>query len=163
VAERRPALGRIAVGEALGEVSLSFSLQRLAMVAGANRDFAPVHVSDAAARAGGAPGAYADVMFVFAMFERLVVEWGGPTTLVRRLGPIAIADFVVAGEEVTIAGEVVRLGEEVAERGVSHREVVVRARLSQGGLTRVTGEVLALLRPASDTDFSLSEADFTDG
>lgn len=72
-----------AVGAAVGPVEMHLSLQRLVMVSGANRDFAPTHIDNEAARAGGAPAAYADVMFVFTMVERLLLEWSGPAGVLR--------------------------------------------------------------------------------
>jgi len=97
----------VAVGDTVGPLRMFLSLQRLVMVSGANRDFAPTHIDNEAARAGGAPAAYADIMFVISMFERLLLEWAGPAARPRRIGPVRLHDFVVCGEDVTVAGSVV--------------------------------------------------------
>ncbi|MBY6412639.1 hypothetical protein HQ346_11070 [Rhodococcus sp. BP-252] len=90
----------------LPEVRLPLTFQRLIMSAGASRDFAPAHIDPDAARAGGAPGAYADVMFVLAMFERCVGEWAGGRGTLQSLDGITLHGFVLAGEDVVVRGVV---------------------------------------------------------
>jgi acyl dehydratase len=96
-------------GQSVGSHTFPLSLQRLIMCSAASLDFAPAHVADDAARQGGAPGAYADITFVFAMVEKLLVQWAGPDIRVRALGPLEIRDFVLAGADVITTGSVVEV------------------------------------------------------
>ena len=96
-------------GQSIGSHTFPLSLQRLIMCSAASLDFAPSHIVADAARQGGAPGAYADITFVFAMVEKLLVQWGGPTIRVRALGPLEIRDFVLAGADVITSGSVVEV------------------------------------------------------
>lgn len=88
----------------LPEVRLPLTFQRLVMSAAASRDFAPAHIDHDAARAGGAPGAYADIMFVLAMFERCVGEWAGGTGSLCSLKPVTLHGFVLTGQDVVVRG-----------------------------------------------------------
>jgi acyl dehydratase len=94
------------VGAAVGPLHMFLSLQRLIMVSGANRDYAMSHVDNEAARAGGAESAYADVMFVFTMVDRLLLEWAGPDAVLRAIGPMALREFVLSGHDLEIRGVV---------------------------------------------------------
>jgi hypothetical protein len=76
------------------------------MCSAASRDFATSHIIDEAAQAGGAPRAYADMNFAFAMVEKLLLRWAGPALRVHALGPLDIRDFVLAGLDVTTSGSV---------------------------------------------------------
>lgn len=98
----------------LPEVRLPLTFQRLVMSAAASRDFAPAHIDHDAARAGGAPGAYADVMFVLAMFERCAGEWMGTRGHLDALRTVVLHGFVLAGQDVVVRGRVVRESESSA-------------------------------------------------
>jgi acyl dehydratase len=111
------------VGEKVGPVSMDLTLQRLIMVSGANRDFAPTHIDNAAARAGGVPAAYADIMFILTMIERLLLEWTGPAAVLRGIGGLKLHDFVLCGEHLDVRGEVRAVAP--ADRGGSDVEVAV--------------------------------------
>jgi acyl dehydratase len=124
-------------GQSVGSHTFPLSLQRLIMCSAASLDFAPAHIADGAARQGGAPGAYADITFVFAMVEKLLVQWAGPDVRVRALGPLEIRDFVLAGADVITSGSVT----EVRPAGdPAWTEVTVSVTISQpGGRVPVTG------------------------
>jgi acyl dehydratase len=124
-------------GQSVGSHIFPLSLQRLIMCSAASLDFAPAHIADGAARQGGAPGAYADITFVFAMVEKLLVQWAGPDVRVRALGPLEIRDFVLAGADVITSGSVT----EVRPAGdPAWTEVTVSVTISQpGGRVPVTG------------------------
>ena len=94
------------VGEAVGPLSMFLSLQRLIMVSGANRDFALTHIDNESAREGGVPAAYADIMFILTMIERLLLEWAGPSAVLRKIGPLKLHDFVLSGEDLQVTGVV---------------------------------------------------------
>ena len=124
-------------GQSVGSHIFPLSLQRLIMCSAASLDFAPAHIADGAARQGGAPGAYADITFVFAMVEKLLVQWAGPDVRVRALGPLEIRDFVLAGADVITSGSVT----DVRPAGdPAWTEVTVSVTISQpGGRVPVTG------------------------
>ncbi|MDQ7903780.1 hypothetical protein RB614_04515 [Phytohabitans sp. ZYX-F-186] len=127
-----------AVGDAVTPLTLHLSLQRLIMVSGANRDFAPTHIDHEAAREGGAPAAYADIMFVFTMVDRLLLEWAGPAALLRRIGPVKLHDFVLAGEDLTVTGTVTALTPAAAD-GRPGTDIDVEVAFTQDTRHPVTG------------------------
>jgi acyl dehydratase len=94
------------VGQAVGPLSMFLSLQRLIMVSGANRDFALTHIDNESAREGGVASAYADIMFILTMIERLLLEWAGPAAVLRKIGPLKLHDFVLSGEDLQVSGVV---------------------------------------------------------
>ncbi len=108
-ASRAGAAPRCVDGQPVRPVSLTLSLQRLTMIAGANRDFAPMHHDPAAARATGAPTAYANLTFVLAMVERALLAAGGNDTRIRRMGPLRLVDLNRATDVVTCRGQVIEL------------------------------------------------------
>ena len=65
---------------------MPITLQRLVMEAAADRDFVPLHHDDGYARAGGAPGAFANGMFIRLLFEMTLRYWMGLEGRLRRLG-----------------------------------------------------------------------------
>lgn len=104
--EAAPTLAQVGVGDSLGRVSLSLSVQKLVMIAAANRDFAPTHHDPKAARETGAETAYANMMFLFAMAERLLLQWAGPTSRLRSVEGLRMLAFNRAGDDVTCTGRV---------------------------------------------------------
>jgi hypothetical protein len=117
VTTSRVLTGEPVAGMAVGPLTMNLSLQRLIMVSGANRDFAMTHIDPVSAREGGAPSAYADIMFIFTMAERLLIEWAGPRAVLRRLGPIKLKDFVVCGEQLNVLGVITAVNPETPADG----------------------------------------------
>jgi acyl dehydratase len=72
-------------GAALARFGITHTPQRLAMWAGANRDFAPWHHDRAYARAGGAPDMFANTFFIEALYERLLRSIAGSRGAVRSI------------------------------------------------------------------------------
>jgi acyl dehydratase len=104
-APARP-LASVEVGEALPPTSIGLSVQRLVMIAAANRDFAPTHHDAEVARATGAGNPYGNMMFVMAMFERAALEWAGSGARLRRLRDVRMMAFNEAGMTITCHGSV---------------------------------------------------------
>jgi acyl dehydratase len=96
----------VAVGDALPETSLTLSVQRLVMIAAANRDFAPTHHDAEIARATGAGNAYGNMMFVMTMMERGLFAWAGSSARLRGLESVRMVAFNEAGRTITCAGTV---------------------------------------------------------
>jgi acyl dehydratase len=99
-------LASVEAGEVLPETSISLSVQRLVMIAAANRDFAPTHHDAEAARATGAGNPYGNMMFVTSMFERAVLGWAGPGARLRRLRNVRMMAFNEAGMTISCHGVV---------------------------------------------------------
>jgi acyl dehydratase len=99
-------LASVTVGETLPETSLVLSLQRLVMIAAANRDFAPTHHDPEVASATGARRPYGNMMFVMAMFERAVLSWAGQGARLRQLREVRMMSFNEAGMTITCHGTV---------------------------------------------------------
>jgi acyl dehydratase len=102
------------VGSRLAEVALPMPVQRLVMLASANRDFAPIHHDPAAAAEIGAGRPVVNTMFLLSFAERLLVENGGPGSRALRLGPLRLLRPTPAGSTVVARGivrEVARVPE----------------------------------------------------
>jgi acyl dehydratase len=126
-------------GQSFAAPPFWLGMQRLIMCSAASRDFAPAHIISAAARRDGAPDAYADITFVFAMVERLLVGWAGPGVRIRAIGPIEFIGFVLAGHDVIATGEVLEAAPGVVD-GLPCTDVTVRVRIAQSdGRVPVTG------------------------
>ena len=95
----------VAVGDALPPLVVAITLQRLAMEAGANRDFARIHHDPDEARASGAPAPYANTTLVETLFEAGIRGWAGPAPRIRML-EFAMTAFNCVGDEVSAAGAV---------------------------------------------------------
>ncbi len=100
------ALTSLREGDALLQISIPITLQRLVMEAGANRDLSLIHHDNAVAQATGAPAAFANTYFLMGMFERLMREWAGPGVRIRKIGPLRMLVFNAVGDLVTFAGRV---------------------------------------------------------
>lgn len=103
---RQILIADVSVGDSIDPSQVHLSLQKLAMLAGANRDFAPIHFDPSAAQQVGAPTAFGNVMFIMAMMEMAIMSWGGVRTRLRKLGPFRMIDFNPAGATVTCRGVV---------------------------------------------------------
>jgi uncharacterized protein len=84
------------------DVEVDLTLQRLVMMCAANRDYAPTHIDDAAALASGAPAAYADMISIFALAEKAVLDRLGPGIRVAALREVRLRSFTVHGRPLRI-------------------------------------------------------------
>jgi acyl dehydratase len=107
----------ISVGESLPPFTVIVTLQRLVMEAGANRDFAPIHVDLDAARESGAPSPYANTTFIETMFEALIRQWAGLDALLRVI-EFTMTAFNCVGDEIAANGTVTGTREEDSEQVV---------------------------------------------
>ncbi|MFK7734090.1 MAG: acyl dehydratase [Pseudomonadales bacterium] len=96
----------VQLGEQLPPFSISITLQRLVMEAGANRDMSLIHHDQKVAKATGAKDAYANTFFLMAMFERLAREWMGLRGRLKRIESLRMAGFNCVGDTITVAGSV---------------------------------------------------------
>jgi acyl dehydratase len=95
----------ISAGDRVPPFTVALTLQRLVMEAGANRDFAPVHVDAEAARRSGARHAYANTTFIETLFEAALRSWGGLTARIRII-EFVMTDFNCVGDEIGATGVV---------------------------------------------------------
>jgi acyl dehydratase len=120
------------VGQRAPEVRLTMSLQRLAMIAAANRDFAPVHHDPAAAAEIGAPAPIVNSMFLLTLAERVVFESAGLNARILRLGPLRMLRPTPAGTTVMCYGRVIAASP-ASDGAQVTMEIVVA--VEPGGLT----------------------------
>ena len=106
---RQRRFGELSLGEETHSFQLPLTLQRLVMEAGANRDFSLIHHDREAARATGAPDAYANAFLLLGLFERLTREWGGLRARIEKLGPMTMRTFNAAGDLLSVKGRVAQL------------------------------------------------------
>jgi acyl dehydratase len=128
--------GAPAVGQRLRDVRLRMTLQRLVMIAAANRDFAPIHHDPVAAAEIGAPAPVVNSMYLLTLAERAVWDTVGFGARITRLGPLRMLRPTPARSTVVCTGWVTAV--EAGPAGV-----LVRADLALGvegaGLTARCG------------------------
>lgn len=96
------------VGACLPAKIVPLSLQRLVMEAGVNRDFAPIHHDNDAARLAGAPGAFTNFVFIQSLIEFSARSWFGETPRIARIA-IKLGKFNPVGARLSCMGHVVEL------------------------------------------------------
>lgn len=97
--------GTVAVGDEVAPFTVTITLQRLVMEAGANRDFSPIHFDPEVARASGAPDAFANTTFNETLIEAALREWAGLGARIRTI-EFRMRDFNAVGDVVSAAGVV---------------------------------------------------------
>jgi acyl dehydratase len=105
-------------GEALTEIGLPITRQRLVMEAAANRDFSPWHFDDAVARALGAPSAFANTTLIETLLEAAVRSWGRLGARIRRM-QFRMSGHNCVGDLASIGGRVSGREQRGAERLVT--------------------------------------------
>ena len=75
----------VKVGEELPERSNTVDRAQLVMYAGASGDFNPIHWNEDFAKMVGLPGVIAHGMFNMALVARVVTDWVGDPSAVRKL------------------------------------------------------------------------------
>jgi acyl dehydratase len=98
-----------AVGDPVPPFTVALTMQRLVMEAGANRDFAPLHIDAEAARRSGARAANANTTLLETLLEAALRSWAGPAGLIRVI-EFSMTDFTCEGDEVSAAGVVTATG-----------------------------------------------------
>jgi acyl dehydratase len=108
----------VEVGTRIGELTVSLTRDSLVRYAGASTDFNPIHWSDRAAGALGLDGVIAHGMLTMGTALRVVTDWTGDPSAVRRYSarftkPVVVPDDEV-GVEVRCVGTVTAVGEDAA-------------------------------------------------
>ncbi|HEX9275441.1 MAG TPA: MaoC/PaaZ C-terminal domain-containing protein [Casimicrobiaceae bacterium] len=118
-----PRYDELAIGERIPTLTApAVSRLQLALFAGAAADHNPIHVDDAAARAGGLPGVIAHGMLTMALLGRLLASWA-PTTSLRSFSARFVA-MAFPGDVISCSG-------------------VVAAKSAQDGENRVVLDLIA--------------------
>lgn len=106
----------VEVGTRLGELVVPFTRARLVQYAGASNDFNPIHWNDRSAEALGLEGVIAHGMLTMGVALRLVTDWTGDPSAVRRYSarftkPVLVPD-TDEGVEVRCVGTVTAVTDE---------------------------------------------------
>jgi len=105
----------IKVGDAIPPITQpAISHLQLALYAGAGADHNPIHVDEAAAKAGGLPGIIAHGMLPLGFLGLLLTQWV-PQRQVRSLSARFVA-MAFPGDVITCSGKVAALREEAGEK-----------------------------------------------
>lgn len=95
------------VGETLPPIELPVAYGRIILNAAATWDYFPGHHNPAYARAQGQPDIYVSTIFFHGFVDRLVTDWAGPETFIRRRRLRMVAS-VHPGDTMRAEGEVTR-------------------------------------------------------
>jgi hypothetical protein len=99
-------------GDDVPPVTVNLTVQRMIMLAGANRDFAQIHHNSRVAQAQGAPEMYINNGSVQGIWERTVREFIGLDGGIKKVGPFRMRIFNTVGESVVTRGKVKRKWQE---------------------------------------------------
>lgn len=102
-------------GDEVEPIDFHMTVWRLALEAGANRDFAPIHHNTEIAQAQGAPEMYANNVFIQSWWERIVREYIGLDGQIKKVGPFRMNIFNVVGETSKTRGRVLRKWQDKGE------------------------------------------------
>ena len=95
----------ISVGDRLPALDIDISTGLIVGAALATRDFEPVHHDKSAARAGGLPDVFMNILTSQGLMQRFVTDWSGPETVVKSLD-VKLGAPNVPGMVMTVTGEV---------------------------------------------------------
>ena len=129
-------------GEEIPTVQFPLSLHRMIVQAGANYDYAPIHVNTEVAQAQGASEMYINNVFIQAMWERAIREYIGLDGVIKKVGPFRIKTFGIVGENIAVKGHVTRKWQ---EGGNNFVELELRSELSDGRVSTGPGPVVVSL------------------
>ncbi|NIB38058.1 acyl dehydratase [Pseudomaricurvus alkylphenolicus] len=99
----------VEVGTEVPPVSITLTLQRLVMEAGANRDLSLMHHDREAAIATGSPDAFANTFFIMGMIERTLREWMGSKGTLRKITSLRMTTFNCPGDVLSFGAKVIAL------------------------------------------------------
>ena len=130
----------IKVGDAIPALTKpAISHLQLALYAGAGADHNPIHVDEAAAKAGGLPGIIAHGMLPLGFLGQLLTQWV-PQKQVRSLSARFVA-MAFPGDVITCSGKVAGKREDAGEKLV---DVDIAAQ-NQKGETIQSGKATVVL------------------
>jgi len=105
----------IEIGDAIPSLTMpAISHLQLALYAGAGADHNPIHVDEAAAKAGGLPGIIAHGMLPLGFLGELITQWV-PQRQLRSLSARFVA-MAFPGDVITCTGKITGKREEAGEK-----------------------------------------------
>jgi acyl dehydratase len=105
----------IEIGDAIPPLTMpAISHLQLALYAGAGADHNPIHVDEAAAKAGGLPGIIAHGMLPLGFLGQLLTHWV-PQRQLRSLSARFVA-MAFPGDVITCSGKVIAKREQAGEK-----------------------------------------------
>ncbi len=102
-------------GDEVPPITLNLTVQRMVVLAGANRDFNQIHHNARVAQKQGAPDMYINNGSIQGMWERTVREYIGLDGGIKKVGPFRMRVFNTVGESVVTKGTVRRKWQEKGE------------------------------------------------
>ena len=99
-------------GDEVPPITVNLTVQRMVILAGANRDFNQIHHNTRVAQAQGAPEMYINNGSIQGMWERTVREYIGLDGGIKKVGPFRMRVFNPVGESVITKGTVKRKWQE---------------------------------------------------
>lgn len=108
----------IELGTRVGELTVALTRETLVRYAGASTDFNPIHWNDRSALALGLDGVIAHGMLTMGTALRVVTDWTGDPSALRRYSarftkPVVVPDDE-AGVELRCVGTVTAVGDDIA-------------------------------------------------
>ena len=97
----------IKVGDSLPAIELLVEYSRIILNAASTWDYFPGHHNPDYARAQGQPDIYASTIFFHGFIDRLITDWGGPSSFICRRRMRMIAS-VHPGDTLSAEGRVLR-------------------------------------------------------
>lgn len=133
-------------GVSLAPYRFDLSLQKLIIMTTSNRDFAMAHLNDDAAKAGGAPAAYADMISLMAFLEAALMSSLGTHAMLTAISGMKLSNFVIHGLPILITSEVtsVELGKPRTAK------VELSMKLYQNDETPATSAIVTATVPIED-------------
>ncbi len=119
-------------GDSLDPVQFPLTVYRLAMAAGANRDFNAIHHNAEVARASGAPDIYANTLLLQGMWERAVRQYIGLAGVIVRQSGFRMRLFNCPGDTVTVRGRVEKVWRDGTSIASGFIEIEVRSENARG-------------------------------
>lgn len=97
----------VRVGEVLPSVELGVEYSRIILNAASTWDYFPGHHNPEYAREQGHPDIYASTIFFHGFVDRLMTDWGGPSTFIQRRRMRMVAS-VHPGDTMRAEGNVIK-------------------------------------------------------
>jgi acyl dehydratase len=135
----------IVEGEGLPAVHLNISYERVILDAAATQDYFPGHHNPDYAKHQGQKNIYLNTMAIEGFLDRIVTDWAGPHTFIRKR-QMQMRASIYAGDTIVGQGRVERRYE---ENGLSLVDLSVTIS-NQDGLCVPASFVIALPRAQTD-------------
>lgn len=131
-------------GEALPPIELAVEYARIILNAASTWDYFPGHHNPEYARAQGQPDIYVSTIFFHGFIDRLITDWGGPSTFIRRRRMRMVAS-VHPGDTMRAEGHVLR--HYIDEDGCGMVDLDIRITTARGLCVPASASVRLPLEP----------------